>query len=64
MVPDQIDEVRLVSEVNSIANQTGFALENISYNQNPGSGGKTGVSSYTVTISTKGTYEKVQRIAS
>ena len=62
MVPDQIDEVRLVSEVNSIANQTGFALENIAYNQNPGSGGKTGVSSYTVTVSTKGTYEKLKEL--
>jgi cell division protein FtsB len=54
MVPTSIDPVRLIDEVNSIAEQNGFVLSDVSYIDSNNLG--KGRSGYTVSFITKGNY--------
>ncbi len=61
MVPDRkdIDPVRMVSEVNTIANMSGVSLSDLSYTEGIGVGNK---GSYTISFSVKTTYNKFKEI--
>ncbi|MDB5260619.1 MAG: hypothetical protein JWN37_850 [Candidatus Nomurabacteria bacterium] len=59
MVPAKIDPVRLLSEVDNIANTTGVPISDLSYSENPAVGGR---GSYTVSFSTKTTYTKFKQL--
>ena len=56
MVPDSVDPVRLLNEVNNIANQSGLALRDLGYISNPPTIGNYGM--YTVSFTVKTTYSK------
>ena len=60
MLPSRVDPVRLISEVNNIANKKGLTLSNISYNEKAATEGT--VSSYGVSFSVKTTYGKFKEL--
>jgi hypothetical protein len=60
MVPDSVDPIRLVSEVNYIANKTGLSLRDVSYTENLLGAGNYG--SYTVSFSLTTTYTKFKEL--
>lgn len=62
MVPESVDPVRLVNEVNTIANISGFNLDKISYIQNDTTLLGDGVKSYTINISVLGNYANFKNL--
>jgi hypothetical protein len=60
MVPDTIDAVRMINEVNYIANQTGLTLGDLSYTQNTNATGPK--ATYSVSFSVKTTYTKFKEL--
>lgn len=61
MVPDRkdLDPVRMVSEVNTIANNSGVSLSDLSYSEGTGVGNK---GAYTISFTAKTTYNKFKEI--
>lgn len=60
MVPDSIDKVRLLSEVHSIIQQSGFAPQELAYSE--GSAASNGRGSAAVSFSVKTTYPQFKRL--
>jgi hypothetical protein len=60
MVPDSIDPVRLMSEVDTLATKAGFNLQDINYAQGQSSSASTG--SYRITFTVKTTYPKFKQL--
>ena len=61
MVPAAVDPVRLVSEVNSIANYSGVILDDINYTQDTGNA-NAGRGAYLINFSTETTYVKFKEL--
>ncbi len=57
MLPDKVDPIRLMSEVNLIINSNGFSASDLGYGKQ-GSTDGSGVSSYSISFSVKGSYSK------
>lgn len=60
MVPDNVDPVRLLNEVNNIANQTGLAISDLGYISSPQTMGNYGT--YTVSFTVTTTYSKFKEL--
>ena len=59
MVPNKVDPVRLLSEVSSIANQTGLTVGGLGYTELPEGNGKGG---YLISFNVKTNYEKFKEL--
>lgn len=58
ILPDTIDSVALIDEVNTIFNKSGFKISDINYNR----GVYGGLPGYSMLISTRGTYESFKNL--
>lgn len=64
MIPNSIDPIRLVSEINKIVLEEGLKAENIAYTKDGDDKKLSGVGVYSITFSTKCSYQDMKELLS
>lgn len=62
MIPNDVDPIRLVSEINKIVTGVGLTAENISYSKEPEDKNLPGIGIYSISFSTKSSYSNLKNL--